>query len=344
MSADVSSISSRDEPGTVGEAPRIAVVVPCYNEEMTIGKVVSGFRQALPEAEIHVYDNNSRDNTVAAARAAGAIIGIETRQGKGNVVRRMFSDVEADIYLLVDGDDTYDPAAARRMIDLILSRDLDFVNAARAAEPGCRSRPGHAFGNRVLSGLVKIIFGAGVDDMLSGYKAFSRRYVKSFPAFSRGFEIETELTVHALELRMPIGEVTAPYRDRPEGSSSKLGTFRDGWKIIATIFTLVRDERPLAVFSLIGGLLIIAALVLMIPIFGTWAETGKVPRFPTAILASAMTLAGLLSISAGLVLDTVTRGRKEMKRMFYLLHSAPPPRPAARRSGAAVVPPPAAGG
>lgn len=343
MSAEVSLTSSRDEPGTVGEAPRIAVVIPCYNEETTIAKVVSGFRQALPEAQIHVYDNNSRDNTVAAARDAGAIIGFETRQGKGNVVKRMFSDVEADVYLLVDGDDTYDPAAARRMVALVLSRDLDFVNAARVAEPESRGRPGHAFGNRVLSGLVKFIFGAGIDDVMSGYKAFSRRYVKSFPALSRGFEIETELTVHALELRMPIGEITAPYRDRPEGSPSKLGTFRDGWKIIATIFTLARDERPLAFFSLIGGVLMIAALVLMIPVFGTWVETGKVPRFPTAILASAMSLAGLLSISAGLVLDTVTRGRKEMKLMFYLLHSAPPPQPAARRSGAAGVPPPAAG-
>ncbi len=344
MSTDVSSIPSRNEPGTVGEAPRIAVVIPCYNEGVTIAKVVSGFRQALPEAKIHVYDNNSSDNTVAAARAAGAIVGFETHQGKGSVVRRMFSDVEADVYLLVDGDDTYDPAAAPQMIDLILSRKLDFVNAARIAEPGCQSRPGHALGNRVLSGLVKIIFGAGVDDMLSGYKAFSRRYVKSFPAFSRGFEIETELTIHALELKMLIGEVTAPYRNRPEGSPSKLGTFRDGWKIISTIFTLVRDERPLAVFAVIGGLLIVTAFVLMIPVFETWAETGKVPRFPTAILSSAMTLAGLLSISVGLVLDTVTRGRQEMKRMFYLLNSAPVLRSADHRSGAAGVPPPSAGG
>ena len=303
--------------------PRVAVLVPCLDEEATVARVVAGFRAALPGATVHVYDNGSADGTLAAARGAGAAVGTEPRRGKGNVIRRMFSDIEADIYILVDGDETYDPAVAARIVETMRARGLDFMNVAREPEPGAAYRPGHALGNRVLSGLVRRVFGTGIADMLSGYKAFSRRYVKSFPALSRGFEIETELTVHALELRMPMAEIAAPYRARPRGSASKLGTLRDGWRILATIFSLIRDERPLPFFAAIGGLLILGAIVLMIPVFETWVETGEVPRFPTAILASAMTLAGLLSLSVGLVLDTVTRGRQEMKRMFYLMHAPP---------------------
>lgn len=323
MSADMPLAHSPRETRPDADVPQVAVLVPCLNEESTVASVVAGFRVALPEATVYVYDNGSADGTVAAARGAGAVIGVEPRRGKGNVIRRMFSDIEADIYLLVDGDNTYDPAAAAEAVRTVRARRLDFLNVAREAGPEAAFRPGHALGNRVLSGLVRRVFGTGIDDMLSGYKVFSRRYVKSFPALSSGFEIETELTVHALELRMPIAEIAAPYRARPAGSASKLGTLRDGWRIISTIFSLIRDERPLPFFAAIGGLLIVAAVVLMVPVFETWVKTGEVPRFPTAILASAMTLAGMVSVSVGLVLDTVTRGRQEMKRMFYLRQAAP---------------------
>lgn len=298
--------------------PRIAVLVPCYNEEAAIGKVVEDFTSALPEAEIHVCDNASTDNTIAIAGAAGAIVHQELNPGKGNVVRRMFADVEADIYVLVDGDDTYDAASAPALVAKLEDDELDMVVGARDARGEAAYRTGHRLGNRVLTGLVASIFGNRIRDMLSGYRVFSRRFVKSFPALSTGFETETELTVHALELRMPIAEVFTPYKSRPAESHSKLSTFRDGWRILRTIFELVRQERPNEFFAILTALLVIASVVLAWPVLLTYIETGLVPRFPTAILAMGLMLLAFLSLTCGLVLDTVTRGRQEMKRLIYL--------------------------
>ncbi len=303
--------------------PNIAVLIPCYNEEAAIGKVVDDFRRILPQAAIYVYDNNSRDRTVEVARAAGAIIRIETLQGKGNVVRRMFADVEADMYVLVDGDDTYDATSAPKMIEALLAGPLDMVNGSRVTNIEKAYRPGHRFGNWLLTHMVAWIFGNRIHDMLSGYRVMSRRYVKSFPALAAGFETETELTVHALELRMPITEMATPYKDRPEGSVSKLSTFRDGFRILWTILVLVKEERPMQFFSLLAAFLAIVSVVLAVPIFIEFAETGLVPRFPTAILAMGLMILGFLSLTCGLVLDTVTRGRREMKRMRYLNIPAP---------------------
>jgi glycosyltransferase involved in cell wall biosynthesis len=278
----------------------IAVLIPCYNEAAAIGDVVHGFQQALPNAAIYVYDNNSIDNTIEVALLAGAIVRSEKQQGKGNVVRRMFADVEADIYVMVDGDDTYNAASA------------PVSNAEEAY------RPGHKFGNKLLTTLVKTFFGSGIEDMLSGYKVFSRRFTKSFPSLSSGFEIETELTVHALELRMPIAEVDTVYGSRPEGSESKLSTFADGFRILRTIAILIMGERPLQFFSSIFGALLVSALILSIPLITTYLETGLVPRLPTAVLITGMTLLSFLSLACGLILDTVTRGRQELKRLQYL--------------------------
>jgi glycosyltransferase involved in cell wall biosynthesis len=304
-------------------AARIAVLIPCYNEEASIAAVVSDFHAALPEAVIYVYDNNSRDRTVEIAKAAGAIVRTEPLQGKGNVVRRMFADVDADIYVLVDGDDTYHAPSARRMVDKLMSDNLDMVNGARVTDIVAAYRPGHRFGNMMLTGLVATIFGKRTADMLSGYRVFSRRFVKSFPALSGGFEIETELTVHALELRMPLAEIDTPYKDRPEGSVSKLRTYHDGVRILKLILVLVKEERPLQFFSSLSALLVLVSLVLAWPVLMTFMQTGLVPRLPTALLSTSCMLLAFLSLACGLILETVTRGRRELKRMRYLAIPAP---------------------
>ncbi|MEI8394576.1 MAG: glycosyltransferase [Rhodospirillaceae bacterium] len=309
----------------------VAVLVPCYNEATAIETVVRDFRKALPNATVYVYDNNSKDDTVQVARAAGAIVRTEPLQGKGNVVRRMFADIEADIYVLVDGDDTYDAASAPRLISRLVDEQLDMVNGARVTEIVAAYRPGHRFGNILLTTLVARIFGDRIGDMLSGYRAFSRRFVKSFPALSSGFEIETELTVHALELDMPLAEVKTPYKDRPVGSTSKLRTFHDGFRILRMILVLVKEERPLLFFSVLFALLVGASLVLAWPVIVTYLSTGLVPRVPTAILATGIMILAFLSLVCGLILDTVTRGRKEMKRLRYLEIPAPSPVSFSRR-------------
>ena len=317
--------TSVDSSDAVTEATisqyEIAVLIPCFNEELTVGKTVAGFREALPLATIYVYDNNSTDRTVDVARAAGAVVRNEPRQGKGNVVRRMFADVDADVFVLVDGDATYEAQAAPRMVRRAIDESLDFVNGARVSKSMDAYRRGHRFGNYVLTALVQDIFGPQFTDMLSGYKVFSRRYVKSFPAMSRGFEIETELTVHALELRMPSGEELTAYGERPPGSVSKLSTFRDGARILRLIFDLLRNERPLKFFGLAGVGLILVAVALAVPVAETYLETGLVPRLPTAVLVIGMTLAGFLSTLAGLVLDVVATMRSEMKRLAYLSYA-----------------------
>ncbi len=296
----------------------IAVLVPCYNEEAAIAQVVSDFRAALPMATVYVYDNNSSDRTVEVARGAGAVVRTEPLQGKGHVVRRMFADIEADIYVMVDGDDTYEAAAATGLIDALAEHGADMVNAIRVTDIDKAYRPGHVLGNRMLTGVVAWIFGDRVDDMLSGYRVFSRRFVKSFPVLSAGFEIETELTVHALELAMPMSQAPTAYKDRPEGSVSKLNTFRDGFRILFTIGRLLQRERPLRFYGALGAALALLSLVLAFPLLLTWLETGMVPRFPTAILCSAIMISAFLSVTAGLVLDTVTHGRREVKRLAYL--------------------------
>ena len=305
------------------ERHRIAVLVPCYNEEKSIAKVVADFRAALPHAPVYVYDNNSEDRTVEAAERAGAVVRREAHQGKGHVVRRMFTDVEADIYVLVDGDATYDAPSARMMISRLLEQRLDMVVAARVDQENGAYRRGHRAGNWLLTGFVTLVFGRAFSDILSGYRVFSRRFVKSFPVLSGGFEIETELTVHALELELPVGEVETPYYARLAGSASKLNTWRDGFRILWTIIRLYRSERPLQFFSAIGAVLVVVAIVLAIPVVATFLREGVVPRLPTAILSTGLMLAALLSFMSGLILDTVTRGRRELKLLAYLAHRAP---------------------
>ncbi|MCX7275426.1 MAG: glycosyltransferase family 2 protein [Burkholderiales bacterium] len=304
-------------------APRIAVIIPCYNEEVAIPKVVADFRAALPGATIYVFDNDSKDRTAEVAIAAGAVLGYEPFPGKGNAMRRMFSDVEADIYVLVDGDDTYDASAAPAMVSKLLDGQLDMVCGARVTEIQKAYRFGHRFGNRLLTGLVMSIFGRQFTDMLTGYRVFSRRFVKSFPAISSGFEIETELTVHAMELRMKTAEVQTRYKDRPEGSVSKLSTVRDGIRILRTIAILIKEERPLVFFTSIFGALAATSLVLAAPIITEFLQTGLVPRFPTALLAAATMLLAFLSLVCGLILDTVTHSRREIKRLAYVTMPAP---------------------
>lgn len=301
---------------------RIAVLVPCYNEEAAIGQVVRGFKASLPKATVHVFDNASSDRTAHVASAEGARIGFEALKGKGRVVRRMFADVEADVYVLVDGDATYDPAVAGDMIDLLQSRNLDMVIGVRKATERRAYRRGHQFGNRLLNRVVAQLFGDGVSDLLSGYRVFSRRFVKSFPGQATGFEIETELTVHALELGLPVGEIETVYRSRPAGSSSKLTTLKDGLRIAAVIVILYKNERPLLFFGLVSLTLAFAAGLVGVPVIVTFAETGLVPKLPSAILATGLSLMAALAFVAGLVLDTVTRGRKEIKRLAYLAQSA----------------------
>ncbi len=297
---------------------RIAVLVPCFNEEAAVATVVADFRKALPTAEIFVYDNNSSDRTMAVAREAGAEVRSERRQGKGHVVRRMFADVDADIYVLVDGDATYDAASAPRMIDTLRSNHLDMVVGFRVDQVQAAYRPGHRAGNRMLTSFLSSVFGEAFRDILSGYRVFSRRFVKSFPVLSDGFEIETELTVHALELALPVTEVETPYYARPEGSFSKLNTWRDGFRILGTILKLYRSERPLGFFSAIGIFLMLVSIGLAIPVVVTYLEQGIVPRLPTAVLSMGLMILAVLSVSSGLVLDTVTRGRREMKLLAYL--------------------------
>jgi len=298
------------------------VLVPCYNEEAAIASVVAAFRAALPSATIYVYDNNSSDRTADMARAAGAIVRRETNQGKGHVVRRMFADVQADIYVLVDGDATYDAASARTMITRLVEEQLDMVVGARVALKGAAYRRGHRAGNRLLGGFVAAVFGRAFTDMLSGYRVLSRRFVKSFPVLSGGFEIETELAVHALEIGLPIAEVETPYYARPEGSTSKLRTWGDGVRILWTIIRLYKSERPLPFFATIGATLAMAAMLLAIPIFSTYLREGIVPRLPTAVLATGLMLLAFLSLTCGLVLETVTQGRREMKALAYLRQEA----------------------
>ncbi len=297
---------------------RIAVLVPCYNEEFTVASVVRSFREALPEAAVYVFDNNSRDATVRVARDAGAEVRHVAAQGKGHVVRRMFADVEADVYVLVDGDDTYDAASAPALVARLLESRLDMVVAGRAGAEAQAYRAGHRLGNRAFTVFVAWLFGRGFSDIFSGYRAFSRRFVKSFPALATGFEIETELTVHALELRMPVDEMPTPYRARPEGSESKLRTYRDGYRILRTIVRLFRRERPFALFGWLSVALVAVSIGLAIPLLFTYLETGLVPRVPTAILASGIMLVAVLSAVCGIILDTVTLGRQEMKRLAYL--------------------------
>jgi glycosyltransferase involved in cell wall biosynthesis len=308
-------------------ALQIAVLIPCYNEAVTIGRVVRDFARHLPTATIHVYDNNSSDDTIAVAREAGAIVRSERLQGKGNVVRRMFADVDADVFILVDGDGTYDAASAPRLVQHLVEHSLDMVNAARVATSERAYRPGHRFGNRMLTGLVASIFGNRLTDMLSGYRVFSRRFVKSFPALASGFEIETELTVHALELRLPIDELPTPYGDRPSGSASKLNTIRDGVRIVKAITRLVKEERPFPFFATVAGLFFVSSIILGTPVVLEFLRTGLVPRLPTAVLATGLMIICFLSLVCGLILDTVTRGRREIKRMHYL---AVQPRPRMR--------------
>jgi len=313
---------SAEAAGLVG-SNRVAVLVPCYNEEAAIGKVVADFRAALPDAAIFVYDNNSTDRTVEAAAKAGAIVRREHHQGKGRVVRRMFTDIDAEIYVLVDGDATYDAPSARGMIEKLVAERLDMVCAVRVDREEAAYRLGHRAGNRMLTGFVAHVFGQSFTDMLSGYRVFTRRFVKSFPALSGGFEIETELTVHALELELPVGEMRTPYYSRPQGSASKLSTWRDGFRILRTVLRLYRAERPLPLFTGIGISLAIFAVGIAIPVFVTYLQEGIVPRLPTAVLATGLMLLASLAIACGLILDTVTRGRREIKRLAYLQQKAP---------------------
>lgn len=309
------------EQGAAG--PRIAVILPCYNEAGAIVQTVQDFRRALPAADIYVFDNNSTDGSYDLAAGAGAIVRRVAQQGKGHVVRRMFADVEADIYVMADGDATYEAAAAPRLVAAMLEDNLDMVVGARRSEVEEAYRRGHRFGNWALTSLLKQLFGRSFTDILTGYRVFSRRFVKSFPVLSAGFEIETEISVHALELSMPVSEIMTVYGARPEGSASKLSTYRDGWRILRTIFTLYRIEKPILFFGIIATLLAAAGIILATPLIITYIETGLVPRFPTAILVTGLMILATLSGMCGLILDTVVRGRREVRRLAYLTFPAP---------------------
>ncbi len=305
-------------PIVAAAGPRVAVLIPCFNEEAAVPRVIAAFRASLPEAAIYVYDNNSRDRTAEMARAAGAQVRTERLQGKGHVVRRMFADVEADVFVLVDGDDTYEAAAAPMMVRMLAEGQLDMVTATREGGGPAAFRRGHRAGNALLTGMVRWIFGNRVSDVLSGYRAFSRRFVKSFPAMASGFETETEFTVHALELFMPIGELRTRYRGRPAGSASKLRTWADGLRILRAIVRLVKEERPLRFFAACCMLLLGGGGGAGLPVVLEYLHTGLVPRLPTAVLATGLVLASMLALACGLILESVARGRKEMKRLAYL--------------------------
>ena len=296
----------------------VAVIIPCYNEAATIATVVRDFRGHLPHADIYVYDNNSSDETGRIAEEAGAIVRRESQQGKGHVVRRMLSDIDADVYLMADGDDTYDASAGPQMVQMIVEQSLAMVVARRIPKPAGAYRTGHMLGNKLFTGAVEKLFGRTFTDILSGYRALSRRFVKSFPLASAGFEVETELSVHALTLKLPVAEIDTLYRMRPEGSVSKLSTYGDGLRILNRIVQLLRTERPQLFFSVIGCVLLMLSLAMAYPLIVTFLQTGLVPRFPTAILATGTALSGLLSFCSGFILDTVTRGRREAKQLAYL--------------------------
>jgi glycosyltransferase involved in cell wall biosynthesis len=297
---------------------KIAVLIPCFNEQQTIAHVVEAFRSSLPSATIYVYDNNSKDATARIAAQAGAIVRPEPMQGKGWVVRRMFAEIEADFYVLVDGDGTYDASIAPQMLAMASEQRLAMLVGRREAASSSAYRPGHQWGNRMFTRSVALLFGSSLQDILSGYRVFSRDFVKSFPAFSGGFEIETELTVHALTLRLPVAEIATVYKERPDGSSSKLNKYTDGTRILWTIFMLSKNEQPFAFFSLWSLAFLVASLILAYPVVVTFLETGLVPRFPTAILATGLTVSALVLFACGLILDTVTKGRREMKLLQYL--------------------------
>jgi glycosyltransferase involved in cell wall biosynthesis len=303
--------------------PRIAVLLPCYNEEAAIAQTVAGFRAVFPAATIYVYDNNSRDRTIEVAREAGAIVRSERMQGKGNVVRRMFADVDADIYVMADGDATYDASVAPAMVERLVEEGLDMIVGTRVHEAAEAYRRGHVLGNRAMTGLLSQLFGRSFTDIFSGYRVFSRRFVKSFPVLSAGFEIETEISVHALELKMPVGEVETRYFARPEGSASKLNTYRDGFRIAKAIAVLYRIERPMLFFGFIATVFAMMAVLLAVPLGITYLQTGLVPRFPTAILATGLMILAFLNLFTGLILDTVVRGRREMRRLAYLAQPGP---------------------
>src|ERR1700712_1561191 len=318
MAEALAQFAREQHPQTGTAQPRIAVLVPCFNEEAAVATVIADFRNSLPSAEIYVYDNNSSDRTRAVAIEAGAQLRSERRQGKGHVVRRMFADIDADIYVLVDGDATYDAASAPRMIETLLADHLDMVVGFRVDQAEAAYRAGHRTGNRLLTSFLSSVFGQGFKDILSGYRVFSRRFVKSFPVLSDGFEIETELSVHALELALPVAEVETPYYARPEGSFSKLNTWRDGFRILGTILKLYRSEKPLRFFTAIGIFLTLVSVGLAIPVVVTYLEQGIVPRLPTAVLSMGLMILAVFLVSSGLVLDTVTRGRREIKLLAYL--------------------------
>ncbi|WP_265562551.1 glycosyltransferase [Sphingomicrobium arenosum] len=304
-------------------APRVAVLLPCYNEEAAIGETIAGFRKVLPDATVYVFDNNSKDRTVEIAREAGAVVRSVNQQGKGNVVRRMFADIEADVYLMADGDLTYDPDAAPEMVRMLWDEQLDMVVGTRHHEDAEAYRGGHVLGNKAFTALLASLFGKSFTDIFSGYRAFSRRYAKSFPASSEGFETETEMSVHALELRMPTGEVATKYLARPEGSESKLNTYSDGYRILKMIGTLFRVEKPRAFYGGIAAAIQLLAVVLAIPLFVTFFQTGQVPRLPTAVLVTGMTILAAMIFFAGLNISAITRGRREMRRLAYLAQPAP---------------------
>jgi glycosyltransferase involved in cell wall biosynthesis len=305
-------------PEDIRQEPSVAVLLPCYNEERTIADVVARFRETLPQATIYVYDNNSRDLTAIRARAAGAIVVREPRQGKGNVVRRMFADIEADIYLMADGDGTYLPEDAPQLINTLLTERADMVVGTRRGVTDDAGRAGHAFGNRIFNGLYKRLFGRDFTDIFSGYRAFTRRFVKSFPAVSGGFEIETEMSVHASQLKLPVSEIALDYGRRVEGSSSKLSTFRDGGRILWMFAMLMKETQPMRFFGAFALFFLGCSLFLMVPVLIEYAETGLVPRMPTWVLSMALLLLSTLATVAGLILDSVSRGRAEQKRIFYL--------------------------
>lgn len=296
----------------------IAVILPCYNEAVAIGETVAQFRAALPNATVYVFDNNSTDESIRAAQDAGAIVRTEALQGKGNVVRRMFADVDADIYVMADGDATYDSAAAPDLVKMLVSQNLDMVNGARVNKETQAYRPGHKFGNALFSGLVKLFFSNNIDDLLSGYRVLSRRFVKSFPAASNGFEIETELTVHAMQMRMPISEVETNYVSRLPDSNSKLSTFKDGWRILKMISLLIKEEKPMSFFLSLAMFIFAPSLLVFISLLTEFFETGLVERFPSLIVAASGFVAAMLSVVCALILDSLARGRRETRRLSYL--------------------------